>query len=174
VEFIGLDAEQKKKVLQGLDRLRPEERVEVLSQALIDDNLQIRLQAVDCVERLELHALYRGLMWSARQPKSGVRSAVVSCLLALPAEEFRKIVVPELGSILTDLRLFALDLLGERGETIDLPKLIPLLGDHKIDVREKSRRTLTRVFNRELTQRRERQEGGKALRDGQVKKKISR
>lgn len=161
-EFIGLEAEQKKKVLEGLDRLRPEERVEVLSQALIDDNLQIRLQAVDRAERLELSMLYSGLMWSARQPKGGLRSAVVSCFSSLPAAEFRKIVIRELGSVLTDLRLFALDLLGERGEACDLPNLIPLLGDHKIDVREKARRTLTRIFSRELSQRRERQERGES------------
>ncbi len=160
-EFIGLETEQKKKVLEGLDRLRPEERVEVLSQALIDDNLQIRLQAVDRTERLQLSTLYSGLMWSARQPKGGLRSAVVSCFLSLPAAEFRKIVIRELGSVLTDLRLFALDLLAERGEACDLPKLIPLLGDHKIDVRDRTRRTLTRIFSRELTQRRERQEGRK-------------
>jgi hypothetical protein len=83
-------------------------------------------------------------------------------MLALPAEEFRKAVIPELGSVLIDLRLFALELLGERGEAADIPRLLPLLGDPKIDVREKSRRALTRIFGRELAQRRERQERGES------------
>lgn len=159
-EFIGLDAKLKKTVLQGLSRLRPEQRVEVLSQALNDDDKQFRQEAVDHVERLALSPLYSGLLWAARQPKSELRSAVVSCLLALSAEEFRKVVIPELGSVLPELRLFALDLLGERGEACDLPRLFPLLGDHKIDVREKTRRTLSRIFGRELAQRRDQQDRG--------------
>ncbi len=150
MDFIALDSKQKEKVLQGLGRLRSGDRQEVLSQALVDPDTAMRQRAVERVRELNLASLYRNVLWSARDSGNEVREAARGCLLALPIEELRAVVYPELGSVVFTLRMFALDLLAERGDLNDFQALLPLLVDYKIDVREKARRALRRIVDREL------------------------
>jgi hypothetical protein len=90
-EFIGLEAALKKKILEGLEKLRPEQRIEALSQALVDADPQFRLQAVERVESMGLSALYSSLMWGGRQPKGGLRSAVaLVCWPCLPKNSAKR------------------------------------------------------------------------------------
>ena len=150
VDFVALEHQQKEQVLQGLARLRAEDSREVLSQALGDEDPALRRKAIEQIGELKLDVLYPNVLWAAREDKDEVRKAACRCVLALPIEEIRRLVYPELGSVLPALRIFGLDLLAERGDLQDLQVLLPLLIDYKIDVREKARRALKRVFGGEL------------------------
>ena len=167
VDFIGLEKEQKEKVLRELTRLRSDEQKEVLTQALVDENPDIVEQAIDWVESTNNSALYSNLMWIVREPKSKFRSAVISCLMALPEESFRKVITQEMGSVVFSVRYFALELLAERGDLRDFRNLLPLLFDYKIDVRIKARLALNRIIGRELKRHESRRSSGVALLESQ-------
>jgi len=160
IDFLALDRRQKERILQSVEKLRSEDRREVLSQALGDEEAALRQAAIEQIDRLKLAVLYPNVLWAAREAKNGVREAACRCVLALSSQELRRLVYPELGSVVPALRMFALDLLAERGDLKDLPWLLPLLSDYKIDVREQARRALKRIFERELENCRSRRSPG--------------
>ena len=47
IDFLALDRHQKERVLQGVDRLRGEDRQEALCQALGDEDTAVRQQAIE-------------------------------------------------------------------------------------------------------------------------------
>jgi len=162
MDFIELDVEQKARLLQGVNKLRPQDREEVLSQALVDPDGALQLRAIECVEKMDLQVLYPNVLWAAREGKKEIREAARRCLLGRPVEELRRLVRPELGSVVYTLRMLALDLLGERGGLQDFQALLPLLFDYKIDVRERARRALKKIVGRELVRCRREQRAGQS------------
>ena len=169
VEFLGLEKDLKVKVLKELTRLRSDEQKDVLSQALVDENPEIVNQAIELVESTNNSMLYSNLLWIARDPKSKFRSAVISCMMALPENIFREVVSREMASVVYSVRYFALELLAERGDIRDFRNLLPLLFDYKIDVRIKARLALNRIIGRELKRHENQRSSGISLPESQKK-----